>query len=426
MRFHFFTFLILFFWGFAFPQEVLDRIVAVVGDKIILESELESQYLLYSSQPGTNIKDPQEERRIKERLLEQMINDKLILIRAEQDTLLEVTAEEVENAVEQQIKSLKEQFPSEDAFTEELLKEGLTERELKRKYRSQIKSQLLMEKLISMKLSGVGISSREVRDFHQAYKDSIPEQEEAVRLSHILFSFTPSTETRDFLSQKAEVILKRAEEGDDFASLAGVYSDDPTRERGGDLGFFKKGDLLPEFERVAFSLDSGEVGLAETNLGYHIIKVERKTDSLVSARHILISVRPSSEDSARTWSEADSVYQMLKAGGDFTGLAREFSNDEESKKVGGELGWYPLKQLEGELKDAIIPLKKGEISRPFLTEFGIHIVKVLDRQSERKITLEDDWDTIKEMAKRKKTNQKVMEWLEKLKEKYYVEVRLEK
>jgi len=425
VKLSFFILLFSSFFTFSFSQEILDRIVAVVGDKIILQSELESQYVLYTSQLKAKIMDLQEEKRMKRDLLEQMINDKLILIQAEKDTLLEVSTEEMDKAVDQQIEVLKERFPSEQAFADELRREGLTERELKRRYRTQIKSQLLMDKLISLKLSGVGVSTKEIKDFYQAYKDSIPEQKEAARLSHILFSISPSEETWNSLSKRAEMISNRAKKGEDFASLALLFSDDPTRERGGDLGFFKKGDLLPEFERVALFLNPGEIGIAKTELGYHIIKMERKTDSLASARHILISAKPSSEDSAKTWAKADSVYQLLQKGEDFESLAKGFSDDEESKKMGGELGWYPLEQMEKDLKEAIRPLQIGQISEPVLTDYGIHIVKILDRQGKRKLNLEQDWDLIKDMAKREKTNQKVMEWLEKLKQRFYVEVRLE-
>lgn len=421
----FILFLFLLLFNLTFSQEILDRIMVVVGDKIILQSELESQYALYTSQLKLEIMDSQEKMRIKKELLEQMINDKLILIQAEKDTLLEVKAEEVDQAIDAQIERIKEQFGSETAFLEELEKENLTLKELKRKYRPQIKSQLLMEKLISLKLSGVSVSSKEVRDFYQVYKDSLPEQEEAVWLSHILFSIFPSEKTLDSLYKKAEMILNKAKSGEDFASLALIYSDDPTKDRGGDLGFFKKGDLLPEFEKTALSLNPGETGIAKTKLGYHIIKVEKKIDSLISARHILISARPSSEDSAEIWGKADSIYQLLQKGEDFASLAKKFSDDEESKKLGGELGWYPLEQMDENLKRAISSLEKGEIGRPVLTDFGIHIVKILDKQEKRKLTKELDWDTIKDMAKRKKTNQKIVEWLKNLREKTYVEVRLE-
>jgi peptidyl-prolyl cis-trans isomerase SurA len=408
----------------SYGQQVLDRIVAVVGDKIILESELEARFQLYSAQFKPNIKTSEEENNLKRELLDQMINDKLIVTQAEKDTLLQVTPKEVDDALEEEIKGLKEQFPSEEAFQEGLKKEGLTERDLRKKYKSQIKEKLLEDKLVSSKLSSVGISNKEVKDFFDFYQDSLPEQPEAVRLSHILLTIKPSDYTLDSLEQKAEKILSEAENGGDFASLAQKYSEDPSKDKGGDLGFFKKGDLLPEFEKKAFSLNPGEIGMAKTNLGYHIIKSEEKKDDLIHVRHILIQIQPSASDSAQVWAKADSICQLLKNGGDFGQLVKDLSADEESKKMGGELGWYPVSQMTPELKEAVKNLTIGEISKPVPSDLGVHILKVLDKKEQRKLTLDQDWDTIKDMAKRKKANDKILEWVEKIKDKTYIDVRL--
>jgi len=411
--------------GKSYAQQVLDRIVAVVGDKIILESELEARFQLYSAQFKPKIKTLEEENNLKRELLDQMINDKLILTQAEKDTLLQVTPKEVDEALEEEIKRLKEQFPSDEAFQEGLRKEGLTERDLRKKYKTQIKEKLLEDKLVSSKLSSVGISTKEVKDFFNFYQDSLPEQPEAVRLSHILLTIKPSDFTLDSLQKKAEKILNEAKKGDDFASLALKYSEDPSKDKGGDLGFFKKGDLLPEFEKKAFSLNPQEIGMAKTSLGYHIIKLEEKKDDLIHIRHILIQIKPSSADSAQVWTKADSIiYQLLKNGGDFSQLAKDFSEDEESKKMGGELGWYSVSQMTPELKEAVRNLTIGEISKPVLSDLGVHILKVLDKKEQRKLNLDLDWDTIKDIAKRKKANDKISEWVEKLKEKTYIDIRL--
>jgi len=422
------SFLLL--WGFPLPvtpssaQRVLDRIVAVVGDQIILESELEMQFQLYVSQTGIEIKDEKDRDRLKRQLLDQMINDKLLLLAAKKDTTIEVTSREVEEAVKNQLKKIKSEF-SEEAFEAQLKAEGLTESELKKKYREQIRNQMMIDRLIASKLSKVSVSTREVRDFYQTYQDSIPEQPEAVKLSHILLKIKPSPQTLDSLRRKAEMVLELAKRGEDFARLASLYSDDPSAREGGDVGFFKKGDMIPKFEEVAFALNPGEISrIVETEFGYHIIKVEEKKDDMVHARHILILVAPSRRDSLRVEKLADSLYQKLMEGADFSELAKQFSADEESRKMGGELGWYPVAQMSPEFKKGIEGLKIGEISPPLKSQFGVHILKVLDRREQRKLTLEEDWDTIKDMVRRKKTNELVAEWVERMRKETYVEIRL--
>jgi peptidyl-prolyl cis-trans isomerase SurA len=405
--------------------EVLDRIVAVVGNQIILESELEAQLALYATQFGVDLKDDQKRKELEKEILEQMINDNLLLIQAEKDTTIEVTSKEVESAAEEQMKKVKSQFSSEEAFQDQLKAEQLTENELKKKYKEQIKKQMLIDKLTSKKLSRVSVSNKEVKDFYEAYKDSIEDQPESIKLSHILLEIKPSQTTMDSLKKKAEMVLSLVKKGEDFTKLAEKYSDDPSSTNGGDLGFFKKGDMIEKFEKVAFSLNPGETSdLVETEFGYHIIKVEEKKDDLVHARHILILVRPSREDTIRVENLADTLYDRLLKGADFGELAKEYSADEESRKMGGELGWYPVAQITPEFKEGVKDLNIGEISRPIKSQFGIHILKVLDKKEERKLTLDDDWDTIKDMARRKKTNQEVAKWVEKMRQETYVEIRL--
>ena len=412
------------FFGSSSAQEVVDRIVAVVGNQIILESGLKMQMDLYVNQMGIELKSEAQKSQLKRELLEQMINNKLLLIAAQKDTIIKVTSREVEEAVKDQLKKVKSEF-SEEAFEAQLKAEGLTEGELKKKYREQIRDQMMTDRLIASKLSKVSVSTREVKEFYQIHKDSIPDQPEAVKLSHILLEIKPSQETLDSLKRKAEMVLQLAKKGQDFAQLASSYSDDPTGKEGGDLGFFKKGDMIPKFEQVAFALKPGEISqVVQTEFGYHIIKVEEKKDDLVHARHILILVRPLQKDSLRSKELADSLYQELLEGADFGELAKEFSTDEESKKLGGELGWYPVAQMSPEFKKGVKDLEIGGISSPLESQFGVHILKVLDRREQRKLTLEDDWDTIKDMVRRKKTNELVAKWVEKIRQDTYVEIRL--
>lgn len=412
------------FFGLSFAQEVVDRIVAVVGNQIILESGLEMQMDLYVNQMGIELKSEDQKSQLEREVLEQMINNKLLLIAAQKDTIIRVTSKEVEGAVKDQLKKVKSEF-SEEAFEAQLKAEGLTESELKRKYREQIKNQMLIDRLVASKLSKVSVSTREVKDFYETYKDSIPDQPKAVKLSHILLEIKPSQETKDSLRRKAEMVSELAKKEQDFAQLASLYSDDPTGKEGGDLGFFKKGDMIPKFEEVAFALKPGEISqVVETEFGYHIIRVEEKKEEELHARHILILVRPSQKDSLRAKELADSLYHQLLEGSDFGELAKKFSSDEESKKLGGELGWYPVDQMTPEFKEGVKNLEIGKISPPLESPFGVHILKVLDRREQRKLSLENDWDTIKDMVRRKKTNELVAKWVERMRQDTYVEIRL--
>ncbi|MCJ7496954.1 MAG: peptidylprolyl isomerase, partial [candidate division Zixibacteria bacterium] len=252
-------FYFLFLPSIIFAQESLDQIVAIVGKDIILESELKTQLEFYLTQTGKKEENPEELNNLRKNLLDQMINDHILLAKAEKDTSLKINEKEVEQTLEEQLAKIKSQFSSEEAFRKELKTEGLTEAELKRNYREQIKEQLLRDKLISSKLSKANITSREVKEFYQSYKDSLPEQPESAKLSQILLKIEPSQKTLDSLKDFAFMILMRAKAGEDFSELAKRYSEDPSANQGGDLGFLKKGEILPEFEMRAFSLKPGEI-----------------------------------------------------------------------------------------------------------------------------------------------------------------------
>ncbi|MGB8657157.1 MAG: peptidylprolyl isomerase [Candidatus Zixiibacteriota bacterium] len=417
-------------WLFLFlsnslsAQQVLDRIVAVVGNEIILDSELKMQMTIYLGQRGTDVKSEEERSQLEKELLDQMVNNKLLLLQAQKDTTIQISSKELETAVNDQLKKVKSDF-SEEAFQAQLQAEGLTESELRKKYREQVKNQMMIDRLTATKLSGVSVSSKEVKDFYETYRDSIPDQPQSVKLSHILLEIKPSKETLDSLKGKAEKILELIREGKDFAQLASQYSDDPSGKEGGDLGFFGKGDMIPKFEAAAFALNPGEVsGVVETEFGYHIIKLEEKKDDRIHARHILVLVRPLPQDTLRVQKLADSLYQELLKGADFGEAAKNFSADEDTKKLGGNLGWYPLADLTPEFREGTKDLQVGQIGPPIKSQFGIHILKVLERKEERKLTLEDDWDAIKDMVRRKKTNELVAKWVEKMRQQAYVEIRL--
>ncbi|EQB63126.1 MAG: PpiC-type peptidyl-prolyl cis-trans isomerase [candidate division Zixibacteria bacterium RBG-1] len=416
---------LLLFGQLTSAQEVVDRIAAVVGNQIILESELETQVQIYLTQSGVTNPTQQDFNRLKQDILEQMINDRLILVQAEKDTSLRVGPIEIENALDQHLERLKSQFGSEEEFIKQLEKENLTLKDLKRRYKQEVRNQLLKDRLVQKRVAKVNVSTKAVKDFYEMYKDSLPEQPQSVHLAHILLTVQLSQSTLDSLKIKLENIRKEATSGTDFATLAAKYSEDPTAKTGGDLGFFQKGELDPEFEKAAFGLKVGEIsGVVQSQFGLHLIKLEEKKGDQIHARHILLIAKPSEKDLAEARDKADSLYQAIKNGADFGELANQFSEDEESKVQNGDLGWFPVAQLEQVFQDALRDLKVGEYSPPVESRFGLHIFKLVGQKESRKVSLETDWDSIKEMARRYKTNLEIQDWLKELRKTTYVEVKV--
>jgi peptidyl-prolyl cis-trans isomerase SurA len=407
------------------PAQVMDRIVAVVGDEIILLSELETRLQLASMQLQIDPEDDQTMNRLREALLQDLVDEKLVLVQARRDSI-QVTADEIDNALTAQISQIKSQLGSEEAFQEQLAAEGLTLQGLRKRFRPQIRNQLLREKLIRQKLSNTTVSSKEVMDFYETYRDSLPVQGESIRLRHIMMTVAPSEEEKQAAFEQAKEVLAKARAGESFESLARTYSQCPSAESGGDLGFFSRGEMVPEFERAAFALNPGEISdVVETMYGYHIMRCEERQGDRARVRHILIALSTSQEDEEQLVDQLNDIRERILAGEDFTALVEEYSQDPYSREKGGDLGWYPLDQLNDQFRSVVDTLSAGNVSEPIQTSSGYHLLQVVDRVNQRQITLEDDWEALEELARQHKISETLDAWLGRLRKEIYVDIRLE-
>lgn len=404
--------------------ESFDRPAVVIGSKIILESELQAQIQLLALQNKIDISDPGRRAQLRDEVLKQMIDDRLILSEAEKDTTISVEPDEIEQALTEHIESLRAQFPDNDAFEQELQREGLTLSELRRRFRYDTGNQLLKQKLISNKLGMVSVTNGEVKEFFGRYADSLPEMPASVKLAHIAIPIGIDTNRILATRERLTEIRSEIEAGTDFAEAARLYSDDPTSQIGGELGWFGPGDLVIEFETAAKKLNLGQIsGVVRTTFGFHLIEVEEKSGDRFRARHILLRLVPEHADTLAAMQLADSLLGEINAGADFCVLVRDFTADNESRKNCGELGWYPVNQMFPEFQQALVGVETGGYAGPAVSEFGAHILRVLERKAGRRYSLEDDWDTIKQMARREKTNRVVSEWIAEIRVETYLEIK---
>ena len=320
---------------------------------------------------------------------------------------------------------IKSQFPTEEAFLAQLRAEGLTLRELREQYHDEVKNQILKDKLIQKRLALVKVSSGEVKRFFEANRDSLPEKPAGIRLSHILIGINPGEATRDSLYNFAALIRDKAVSGENFEILARNYSDDPSSENGGDLGWFSRGEMVPPFEDAAFALQPGEIsGVVETVFGFHVIKVTGRKGDRAKASHILIKLAPGEEDRQKKLGLTDSLYRAIEGGADFKEVAKEYSDDENSASQGGELGWYAANDLLPEFITALQDLDTGEVSPPVASDFGYHILRIEEKRAAGLLDPEEDFKTLEEMTRRDKTHKQLKEWLDRISSEIYIEKRL--
>ncbi len=403
--------------------EKLDGVAAIVDDRIILISELQSQIQLAAMQFSLDISDSARIDSLRKTLLQQMIDDKLVLIEAEKDTTIKITGKQIEEALNQQIERLKSQFPSEDAFMRQLTAEGLTLKSLRLRYREQIKNQLTKEMYLDKLFSKITISSGETKEFYNTYRDSLPRLPAGYHLAQILLGIYPNETVQDSLRRFAEALRQKIAAGEDFTLMARSFSDDASSEEGGELGWFGRGEMVPEFDSAAFSLGPGELsGVVRTRFGFHIIKCLEKKEDKIRVSHILIGFKPSPEDILGKRNFADSLRDLLTSGADFGDLASKYSEDEGSRFSDGDIGWFSLPEMLPEFREVVDKLNPGDISPPIKTDYGWHIVKVLEKQDGRPVDYVKDYTDIEKLARRYKTQKELQQWLKTAREKYYVQI----
>jgi peptidyl-prolyl cis-trans isomerase SurA len=360
-------------------------------------------------------------------VLEQMVSDQLLLQEAKKDTSIHVRPEEVEKSLEEQVQRVSSRFKTNGEFLDALAAEGMTLRDLQNKYRDELQNQLVKQRYVQKKLSSVSVSRHEVEEFYAKFKDSIPAQPEAIRLAHILLKFSPSKKVEDSVRAFVNDLRQKVINGADFGAISTQYSSPGVAPDSGLLGFVARDDLVPEFARAAWALQDGDIsGVVRTQFGYHVIKCEARRGEKLKLRHLLVMVNPSAQDTADIHRLADSLLTVLRGGADFAELAKTWSTDDESRTKGGELGWFALKQMPSEFAGAVADWKTpNEYRGPVQSPNGLHILKLLEYQEEKRFALPEDFDKLKELARQEKTGRLVEKWVASIKARSFVEYRLD-
>lgn len=424
-------FLLAFGFGFIGPLwaqngEVLDRIIAVVDDQIILQSELVNLALTFAYQLNVDPqKEPEKFEEVRRNTLQNLINQKVLYTKAIQDTI-EIEERQVDSVLEEQLQQLVNRLGSEEKV-EELY--GMSLREIRKEFRPEVRQRLMVEALQMKKMQGITVSRREVEEFYATMKDSLPKLPEQVKLRHILVQPKPSPGAEQRALARVDTIRSLLHSGADFAEVARQYSEDPgSAKRGGDMGFAKRGDFVPEFEEVAFSLKPGEISdIVKTEFGYHLIQVLERRGEKIHVRHILTRLQITPEDERRTVEQLLEVKKKIESGETtFEEAARQLSEDPNSAQNGGDLGWFKIDEFQLEaFRKAVEELEVGEISDPVKTQFGYHLILLEDRRPERALSLEEDWEQIEQWALDAKRRREFQAWLKDLKKDVYIEIKEE-
>ena len=421
-------------WGFTPPASgqaprSIDRIVAVVGTRAILASQIDEEIVRFQAQGGQLPADSAGREKMRRQILDKMVEEELIVQQAQRDTNVKVTDQEVLDAVEQTYQNARKQFSSEIEFQNQLRAVGLgSVEEWRRQLADDQRRRILQDRLFETlrqkgKLKPIPPTDAQMRDFWEQNRAQQPKRPATVSFRQIVIKPQPDSAAQARASQLAESLLVELRHGADFASVAKRFSaDTASREQGGELGWFRRGVMFKQFEDMAFRLRPGEISdVVETPFGYHIIKVERVQPAEILARHVLImpDVSPAQVETARRL--ADSVHAALARGASFDTLARGAADPEEPKLAEDA----PLTQMPQEYqdllaKDTTVGLKPvitvGAGSRPKFVVF-----EVTQRHPEGDLAFDDVKMRIKEILS---NDLAIRHYVDQLRQKTYIDIRL--
>lgn len=405
----------------AEPVEV-DRIVAVVGDEVITQVELRARLqsaLQQLRRQGTPL-PPQAE--LEKQMLERLIIDRAQMQHAKQSGI-RIDDLQLDQGIGRIAAGNK---MTQQQFRQALEKDGLEYARFREEIRGEMVIARLREREVDSRLT---ISDGEIDNF-LAGQDATTGEE--YQLAHILLRAPEgaSPEQLQKLRLRAEQALKRARAGENFAQLAAAFSDAPDALSGGDLGW-RSPDRLPVLYADALTrLQPGEVGeVLRSSAGFHILKLVAKRGGKVNvavrqtkARHILIrSSEVVSESEAKR--KLEIVRERIQHGADFAEQARLYSHD-GSAANGGELGWLNPGDTVPEFERAMDALKPGELSTVVQSPFGMHLIQVLERR-ERDMSEERQRAIARQAIRERKLDEAYQDWLRQLRDRTYVENRLE-
>jgi peptidyl-prolyl cis-trans isomerase SurA len=407
------------------PLEPVDKIVAVVNDDVITSTELDTRLHSIKEQLKNQSSPMPPDAVLKKQVLDRMILASLQLQLADQNGI-RVDDETLNRTIERIAADNKLSLTE---FRSVLEKEGYDFAT----FREDIRREILISRVQQRQVTDrIMVTEQEIDNFLATQRAQGNTGAE-YHLAHILIAVpdASSSERIQAARQRAEDVLKKLRAGANFQETAIAVSDGQQALQGGDLGWRKAGELPTLFVDTVTHMKTGDVSdLIRSPSGFHIIKLleqrneQRHIVTQTHARHILIRTDELTSDDAAQARLKD-IRQRVQDGADFAALARQYSNDTATANNGGDLGWVNPGEMVPKFQAQMDKLATGEISEPFKTGFGWHIVQVLDRRRH------DDTDAFirsqaREAIHQRKTEEELQSWLARLRDDAYIENRLDK
>lgn len=406
---------------------VIDKVVATVGGEIILLSEVQEQYAYAKGQQPTL---PEEYICIS---MQNLIVEKLLVNQAKVDSVV-VSEDEVENELGARMERLMLYFNQDQQALEEYY--GETVEQLKDKTRNDLRNQLLAKRMQGQITENATVTPSEVQEFFSNIPtDSLPYFNAEVEVREIVYKPRVNAEQKGIARQRITELRQRLSDGEDFATLAKKYSDDPgSGNNGGDLGWQKRGSFVPEFEAVLYNLEKGQISpIVETEFGFHVIQMLERRGNLVRARHILIRPEITEADLEAAKLKLDTVRNLLRMNNlTFTQAVKtygdkntaSYNNDGRVANPRSGNTFFEVADLDTDIYFAIENLSVGDVTEPipFRAPDGTRMYRLVLLQSRSKphrADLRQDYSKIQTAALEQKKAEYTERWvIEKLRSTY--------
>ncbi|MCA0447013.1 MAG: peptidylprolyl isomerase [Bacteroidetes bacterium] len=407
---------------FAQQREPLDRIAAVINDEIILKSEIDMQAQYYAYSNNLYRVTPQ----LWSEILQNAVSNKIMLAKAKLDSI-SVPSAQVEADLDQRIDYLTQRLGSETAVRDYYGKSIL---QIRNELRDNIRKEKMVAQIKQKEFGSLAVTTPEVADFYTMFQDSMPLLPASAELYQIFIYPEQTAESQQKSLNKINAIKDSIKAGVSFEEMAKRHSEDGSASKGGDLGFFKRGELVSRFEAAAYELEPGQMSdVVETEFGYHLIQMIERRGESINTRHILIRSDKAALDHGAaiakltTWRE-----EILSGKETFQNIAAVYSKDEFARNK-GYMGKVPLNEMQDVMKNLVETTPSGDISVPAQIsssngQTGYHIIWVKKKLPEHKMNLNDDKEELTSMALEHKRTTAFTNWLEKAKKDVFVEVRM--
>lgn len=410
-------------------KNVIDKIVAVVGEEVILKSDIENAFL---QEQGRGLVSSSSD--FKSELLEQQLIQKLLMAQAQIDSI-SVTEDEVENALSSQIDYFISNIGSQERLERYF---GKSLQEIKDDMRSPMRERLITEQMQQKIVEKIRITPSEIRNyFKRIPKDSLPDMPDRFELQQIVLQPNIKDAEKERVREKLREFRDKILKGEEsFNTLAVLYSEDKeSAARGGELGYYSRNSLDPAFAEAAFNLKPGKISkIVESEFGFHIIQLIDRQGDKINVRHILLQPKVSEEEKKEALNRLDSIRQYIVDGKmTFEEAAYYLSSDKKTRNNGG-LFADPVTS-EARIARADIPaemarevnrLKAGEISLPFVSwtqgKEEYKIVKVKAFYPKHKANLDDDWQNFELQLTREKQMEKLEKWIKEKQSSTYIHI----